>query len=130
MIVIATLKDEMVDGQRRASGRKIRKMVAICVDSFNLVLAEGSDPEKLVGQKFVHNLVLLARIIEEYGLDVEYARRQMIAFFQDFCGDPVGDLSWSEMDARFKVSKRRTDASGILVLHDQLKGKGRRDKET
>ena len=53
MITLATLKDEMVEGKRRAAGRQIRKIIAICLDNYNIVLAEGIDPAKLVGRRFV-----------------------------------------------------------------------------
>ncbi|MHA2279706.1 MAG: hypothetical protein ACXAC5_02265 [Promethearchaeota archaeon] len=128
MITLATLSDEQVDGQRRAKGRKIRKIVAICLDNYNLVLAEGVDPDNLVGKQFFGRLEHLGQALPEYGLDPEHARRQMIDFFARFSGEQVGDLSWVELNARFQVSKRRRDASAILLLYDALKERGWKDK--
>ena len=124
MITLAILSDKQVPGQRRAAGKIIRKIIAICVDNFNYVLAEGSDPAKLVGKKFVGNAVHLASTIEQYGLDVEYARKQMLEFWKRFSGAEVGNLSWAEMGEKFEMSKRRTDSSAVFILYDELKEKG------
>jgi hypothetical protein len=129
MITMAILKDEVVDGQRRAKGKKIRKIVAICIDNYNIMIAEGIDPSKLVGKKFYGKMVHLGDGIAEYGgLDEEYARTQMIDFFERFSGNPVDQtLDWEGMSAEFKVFKRRPDASAILLAYDQLKEKGWKD---
>ena len=130
MITIATLADEMVEGQRRAKGRKIRKIVAVCVDNFNILVADGSDPDSLFGRKFVGKLAHLAHCLKDYGFeDVDYARKKLIEFFEKFSGVALGDLSWEELDKKFSVPKRRSDASGILELYDALRAKGCGDSD-
>jgi hypothetical protein len=125
VITIATLSDEMIEGQRRAKGRKIRKIVAICVDNYNIMVADGSDPEKLVGRGFVGKLAHLPNCLKDYGFDdVDFARKQLIQFFEQFTGSSVDDLTWKQMDVQFKVPKRRNDSSGILELYDVLKQRG------
>ncbi len=127
MITLTTLTDEMVDGQGRAAGRKLRRIVAICLDNFNVVLAEGSSPTKLTGKRFFGKLTHLGNGVKEYGLDAEHARTQMIDFFTRFSGEQVGDLSWAELDEKFHIAERRKDSSAILVLYDKLKKGGWED---
>jgi hypothetical protein len=124
MITLATLQDEMVDGQRRAAGRQIRKIVAICCDNYNLVRAEGTDPARLVGKQFFGKLAHLGPFVES---DFDDARRQMIDFFRRFSGEQVGDLTWAEIDKQFDVPKRRSVSSAVLLLYDALKEKGWKD---
>lgn len=125
MITLATLQDEMVDGQRRAAGKKIRKIVIIGLDNYNVVIAEGSDPANPVGKKFFANLDQLSRGLADYGLDIEFARKQMLVFFKKYAGEePVGDLTWLEMDKRFQVGKRCTDSTGRLQIYPDLKERG------
>ena len=122
MITLATLKDETVDGQRRAKGKKLRRLTAVCLDNYNILLAEGADPAKLSGQRFFGTLVHLANGLKEYGLDVEHARLQMLEFFKRYLGDQVGDLTWAQMDECF--IKRSADTSGRLALYEELKNRG------
>lgn len=129
MITLATLSDKQVDGQRRAKGKKIRRIVAICLDNYNIVLAEGANPDNLVGKQFFGRLEHLAEALAGYGLDQEHARRQMIGFFTEFSEEEVDNLSWAQMNERFEVSKRRMDSSAILLLYDALKKKGWKDRE-
>lgn len=118
MITLATLQDEMVEGQRRAAGKMIRKIVIIGLDNYNIVIAEGSDPENPVGKKFFGRLTHLADGLAEYGLDVEYARKQILAFFKE-----QDDLTWAEIDEKFHVGKRCNDSSGKLQLYVDLQAK-------
>lgn len=122
MITLATLKDEMVDGQRRALGKKVRRITAICLDSYNVVLAEGVDPTKLTCQRFYGSLIHLANGLKKYGLDVEHARLQMLEFLKRYLGDQVGDLTWAQMEECFSVTKRLTD--GRMALYEELKNRG------
>lgn len=125
MIILATLKDEVVDGRGRAAGKRIRKIVVIGLDNYNVVIAEGSDPANPVGKRFFAKLTHLSNGLVEYGLDTEHARKQMIAFFKRYSGEEsLGDLSWAEMDERFKVGRRCTDSSGKLQFYVNLKKRG------
>jgi hypothetical protein len=130
MITLAILSDKEHKSQRgRSAGKPIRKVVAICIDSLNVVLA-GGNGTTLAGKKYAGRLAHLVAHFEEYGVDEEHARLQMIDFFTRFSGEPVDDLSWAEMDERFEVSKRRDRSStGILVLYDQLRDRGWADDE-
>lgn len=128
MITLATLKDEMIEGQRRAAGKQIRRIVIIGLDNYNILIAEGSDPANPVGKQFYAKLVHLAKGLAEYGLE-ECARKKMLAFFERYSGAPVGDLSWAEMDKRFEVGKRCTDSSGKLRLYSDLKARGWKDDD-
>jgi hypothetical protein len=130
MIILATLTDEMVEGQRKAAGKQIRKITAVCLDNYNIVLAEGADPTKLSGKKFACKLTHLAKSIETYGCDVENARIQMIDFFKRYTGKPVdSEMTWAEMDEQFHLSKRSNDSSGKLAAYNELKEKGWKDEK-
>ena len=83
MITLATLQDKMVDGQRRAAGRQIRRIRAICCDNYNIVLAEGSNPTALVGKQFFGKLAHLGPFVEGE-FDGNHARRQRLTFSVDF----------------------------------------------
>lgn len=128
MIILATLQDGMVDGQRRAAGKRIRKIVIIGLDNYNIVIAEGSDPATPVGKKFFCKLVHLEGcLMVEYPELVEIARKGMLAFFERHTETPVENLSWAEMDQRFKPGERIDDSSGKLKLYFALKEKGWKD---
>ncbi len=128
MITLATLKDEMVEGRCRAAGKKIRKLVIIALDNYNILIAEGSDPANPVGKHFYCKLAHMAKGLAEYGLEA-CARKKMLAFFERYSGESLGDLSWAEMDKRFEVGKRCTDSTGRLQLYPDLKAKGWKDDE-
>jgi len=123
MITLATLSDQMVEGKRRAAGRQLRKIEAICIDNYNIVLAEGSDPAKLIGQKFFANFTHLAEYLETPDDEI---RQKMSKFFAEFYEQPYEDLTWMEMDKRFKVSEREKDGAK-LSLYLKLKEQGRED---
>lgn len=125
MITLATLRDEMVEGQRRAAGKQIRRLVIICLDNYNLVIAEGSDPANPQGKHFFGNLTHLAiGLTADYAELVEIARKGILDFFEKYSGETVGDLSWAEMDKRFEVGKRTKDSSGKLKLYPDLRERG------
>lgn len=115
MITLATLQDEMVEGQRSAAGKMLRKIVIIGLDAYNISIAEGSNPANAVGKKFFGKLTHLADGLAEYGLDAEYARKQMLAFFKE-----QDDLTWAEIDEKFHVGKRCNDSTGKLQLYADL----------
>lgn len=129
MITLAILKDELVDGQRRAAGRKIRKIVIVGVDNYNVAIAEGADESHLAGKKFAGRLGQLSRFLPEWGIDPEHAKAVVNAAFARLTGEEVNGLSWEELDKRFSISERTTDSSGRLKLYGRLKEAGWKDDE-
>ena len=104
--------------------------IVIGHDKFSIAIAEGNSPETVTGKKFSLTLDQLSRVIEAYGgLDVEYARKQMLAFFAKFTGEPVGDLSWKEMDKKFCISARDPKDRESAVIYHQLVEKGYNDEQ-
>lgn len=123
MIVLATLKDEMVAGLRRAAGKQIRKIIIVGLDNYNIVIAEGSDPANPVGKKFFGKLTHLgACLAAEYAELTEIARQGVLAFFEGSTQTTVGKgMTWAEMDDHFNPGKRCSDSSGKLQLYVDLR---------
>jgi len=122
VITIATLKDETRKKTRRNKGEKIRYICAVCVDRFNILMAEGSSPESLVGKKFCGTMRQLGRILLEAGIEDEFARGHITQFFEELSGEALPlSLSWQALDERFHPSQRAEDATGELMLYRRLK---------
>lgn len=128
MITLATISDQMRDGERRAAGRKVRHVIAVCVDNYNIVLAEKTGDNPLQGRKYFHNLTGMAKLLREFGCDDEeilHGLRKGLARLDS----AAKKMSIEEMDQHFRISERTDDSSGKLSLYNRLKKAGFTDDE-
>lgn len=127
MIILTTLKDALVDGTYKASGKKIRQVVVLAVDRFNIVLATSSGESPVTGRRYFAKLDHFRKYLPEYQLDDAECLKRINEVFARFSGEQVSGLSWQELDKRFAVPARLSNSSGVLAFYEALKEKGWKD---
>ena len=124
MIILATLKDEVVEGQSRAAGKQLRQRVVFSVDHYNLVLAVASGSSPLMGKYFTPKLRMMEPVFADNGLDIKAVTIQIREVLCKLFGAEDKGQTLAEMDEEFALSSRTADSTGDLVLYRTLKEKG------
>lgn len=127
MIIFATIIDEERDS-KRGPARKVRYRMGLGVDNYNVIIAETTG-EKWGGRLFYGSLAQVSRalIANDYPEDV--ALQATRKGLQRIAEMDLSQMSWEEMDVALEVSKRKKDASGLLILKETLKEAGYTDDQ-
>lgn len=120
MIIICTLKEMVVEGKKKAKGRKLRLKYLLAFDRYNVVYAiqRGS---VLIGEKYYPNIEFLASYLIKQGYDPKELRSTINKGFNDIFSTNFKPRTFKDIDKTFNVSERRQDSSGILTIYDRLK---------
>jgi len=105
MRIISVLKDEMVEGQRKAQGRKVHKKVVFAADNYNLILGQTSGNAPMQGYGYFASLQHLASRLHELDVDKEEARQVIQRdLFKIFGKKIKKPLTFEEMNEMFDMS--------------------------
>lgn len=133
MIILAVIQDKVVDGKKKAAGRKLRRRVALGVYRFGWAIATSTgDKGVFTGQTFPSKLAWAARDIPEFceGVSPEDFRAMMQkALCTAFDREVEGDLTLEELDAEFGTTERTADSSGELLLYKKMREKWVKDRD-
>lgn len=133
MIIIAVIQDELVEGQRKAKGRQIRKRVAIGAYRYGWSVATSTgNAGVFIGQIFPAKLEWMARSIPEYcdNVSSEDFRGMMQKSLCVACERVIeGNLTLGQLDDEFSTTKRAPGSTGELLLYKQMRDRWARDRD-
>jgi len=124
MFILCIVQDETREGKRRAAGKQVRHRVAIGVDKFNLNVCD-STADQFVGRKFSPRFEWVARILkDDFDVDLEHARCTLRdALNHVFDAKLLDDVTFAQMDEKFRPGRCTPDSSGELQFYRKLKDK-------
>jgi len=132
MIIIAVIEDKVVEGQRQAAGKMLRKRVAIAAYPHGLAIATVmGESDVFIGQKYPHKLSAFPSFIAEYSdMTVEDFRRMaQTGLCTAFERKLDKDLTLEELDVEFAMTKRTPNSTGELQLYRTLQEKWAKNKD-
>lgn len=126
MIVLATVKDEMRPGERRAAGKTIREEVVVAIDNFNLVIAERTGGTQFFGKLFSDRFERILNLLNsEYeipqSVSLPLLRNGLQVLFPEVA---LTDLSVKQIDEVLEAGARGTDSMGKLKMYSDLRSRG------
>jgi len=121
MIHLALIKDELVDGQRRAAGKKIRHCSVLAVDRYNVVLANSIGSAPMQGKFFLANFQHLLN--EMSSEDIEVVTPQLQEYFGNLYKCDLSNLTIEEMNSKLNLSQR--NKTGAMELYLAIKSQGK-----
>ena len=122
MIVFGNVLDKVVDGQRRAKGKKMRHRVVLGIDNYNVVLLKSSGNNPLASQSFGPSLQFFVKRLPAKTDETVVATNIAKALSQYM---PDVDISkvktLADCDRLFSIPQRAKNSSGCLAFYSQLK---------
>jgi len=121
MILICTLKEEKVDGKRRAKGKKLFIKHVLAFDRYNVVLAiqRGST---IQGDKYFADISQLFRYLSDQNFDTEKIKSIISKNMNRIFGTNFKPRTFEDIDKKFEIGKRRAGSGGDLTIYHRLKG--------
>lgn len=133
MIILAIIQDKVVDGKKKAIGRKIRKRVAIGIHRYGLAVATSTgDKGVFVGQTFPAKLEWATRTLSDNCKDVsheDFRAMMQQALCKAFERKVEGDLTLKQLDTEFGITKRIPGSGGELLLYKKLRDKWAKERD-
>ena len=117
MIELVTIKDELIEGQRKAAGRQLHSREVIAIDRHNVLIATSKGGSPLIGTMFHANFTQIAKRIESS--NIESATLALRKYFETLFDCDLSGQSIAEMEQTLKLGSR---TMGVLDLFTKIKG--------